>query len=175
VLYQPLEVAVGGHPDLAALPVEELLAHLDRVPEAIRTAVRNSGGGHANHTLYWHSMAPNAGGEPTGWLARAIGDDLGGFDAMKDQMSKAAATRFGSGWAWLSLGTGGKLVIESTANQDTPLSEGSIPLLTVDVWEHAYYLQYQNRRPDYITAWWNTVNWREIGRRFEEAKGRGRW
>jgi len=167
-----LNAALEGHDDLSVLPVEELLTQLDRLPEAIRTAVRNNGGGHANHTLYWQIMGPNGGGEPHGALGLAIARDFGGFDAFKEQLSKAATTRFGSGWAWLSLNTAGTLLVESTANQDTPLSGGRTPLLTVDVWEHAYYLHYQNRRPDYIAAWWNSVNWTEVNRRFVAVGGR---
>ncbi len=169
-----LNAALEGHDDLAALPVEDLLAHLDRVPESIRTAVQNNGGGHANHSLYWQIMGPNGGGEAGGSLARAVARDFGGFEAFKERLSKAASARFGSGWAWLSLDDTGTLLVEATANQDTPLSEGRTPLLTLDVWEHAYYLQYQNRRPDYIAAWWNAVNWIEVNRRFEVAGNRYR-
>ena len=158
--------ALANHPDLAALSVEELIGNLSRVPEDIRTAVRNNGGGHANHSLFWQIMSPNGGGQPGGALAEAINQTFGGFDAFKEQFAKAGATRFGSGWAWLSKDSSGALRVESTANQDSPLMEGRTPLLGVDVWEHAYYLKYQNRRPDYITAWWNTVNWDEVARRY---------
>jgi Fe-Mn family superoxide dismutase len=150
------------------LPVETLIADLSKVPENIRTVVRNNGGGHANHTLFWTVMGPGAGGTPTGDLAAAISAACGSFDQFKEQFAKAGATRFGSGWAWLSL-SGGKLSVESTPNQDSPLMEGRTPVLGLDVWEHAYYLNYQNRRPDYITAFWNVVNWNEVARRFAEA------
>ncbi len=163
--------ALQSHPDLATMPVEQLIGNLNGVPEDIRTVVRNNGGGHANHTLFWQVMAPNAGGQPSGALADAINSAFGGFDAFKEQLAKAATTRFGSGWAWLSADKGGKLQIESTANQDSPLMEGRTPLLSLDVWEHSYYLKYQNRRPEYITAWWNVVNWPEVARRYEAARG----
>jgi len=163
--------ALQSHPDLANMPVEQLIGNLNGVPEDIRTVVRNNGGGHANHTLFWQIMAPNAGGQPTGALAEAINSTFGGFDAFKEQLTKAATTRFGSGCAWLSSDKSGKLQIESTANQDSPLMEGRTPLLGLDVWEHAYYLKYQNRRPEYITAWWNVVNWPEVARRYEAARG----
>ena len=162
--------ALANHPDLAALSVEDLIGDLNRVPDDIRTAVRNNGGGHANHTLFWQVIAPNAGGQPTGALADAINQSFGSFDAFKEQFTKAATTRFGSGWAWLTTDGSGKLQVESTPNQDSPLMEGRTPLLGLDVWEHAYYLKYQNRRPDYITAWWNVVNWPEVARRYEAAK-----
>jgi superoxide dismutase, Fe-Mn family len=162
--------ALKDHPDLLALPVEELIAQLDRVPEGIRTAVRNNAGGHANHSLFWQVMKPGGGGEPTGPLAQAIARDLGGFAPFKDAFTKAATTRFGSGWAWLVV-KGGTLAVTSTPNQDSPLMDGSgTPLLGLDVWEHAYYLDYQNKRPDYITAWWNTINWDEVARRYEAAR-----
>ena len=150
------------------LPVEKLIADLSKVPENIRMVVRNNGGGHANHTLFWTVMGPGAGGAPTGDLAAAINAACGSFDSFKEQFAKAGATRFGSGWAWLSA-SGGKLSVESTPNQDSPLMEGRTPVLGLDVWEHAYYLNYQNRRPDYITAFWNVVNWNEVARRFAEA------
>ncbi|HEX8203302.1 MAG TPA: superoxide dismutase [Isosphaeraceae bacterium] len=162
--------ALKDHPDLQNLPVEELIAQLDRVPEGIRTAVRNNAGGHANHSLFWQVMKPGGGGEPTGALAQAITSDLGGFAAFKETFTKAATTRFGSGWAWLVV-KGGTLAVTSTPNQDSPLMDGSgTPILGLDVWEHAYYLDYQNKRPDYITAWWNTVNWDEVARRYEAAR-----
>jgi Fe-Mn family superoxide dismutase len=157
--------ALEAHPDLAAKPIDELMRGLSSVPEAIRTVVRNHGGGHANHALFWTILAPGGGGQPTGPVAEAISAAFGSFDNFKTQFTNAAATRFGSGWAWLSVDKG-KLVVESTANQDTPLSEGRTPILGLDVWEHAYYLNYQNRRPDYINAFWNIVNWAEVARRF---------
>ncbi len=165
-----LNAAIEKHPELDGKSVEDLLKDLSSVPEDIRTAVRNNGGGHANHSLFWPVMGPQGGGEPSGELAQAIGSAFGGFDSFKDQFSKAAATRFGSGWAWLSLNGSGKLVITSTPNQDSPLSEGLAPVLGLDVWEHAYYLHYQNRRPDYISAWWNVVNWEQVAANFASAK-----
>jgi Fe-Mn family superoxide dismutase len=162
--------ALKDHPSLQAKPVEQLLAQLDSVPEAIRTTVRNNAGGHANHSLFWQIMKPGGGGDPTGALAQAITAELGGFAAFKDAFAKAAAGRFGSGWAWLVLGKGGKLAVSSTPNQDSPIMDGLTPLMGIDVWEHAYYLKYQNRRPDYVAAWWNTLNWDEIGRRYSQGK-----
>lgn len=156
--------AIAGT-DLEKLPVEKLIADLSKVPEDKRTVVRNNGGGHANHSLFWTIMGPGAGGAPSGDLAKAIDSAFGGFEKFKEQFTKAATTRFGSGWAWLSSDKG-KLIVESTPNQDSPLMEGRTPLLGLDVWEHAYYLNYQNRRPDYITAWWNVVNWNEVAKRF---------
>jgi Fe-Mn family superoxide dismutase len=150
--------------------VESLISDLSKVPEDIRTVVRNNGGGHANHTLFWTILSPSGGGEPKGELAAAITSDLGGFAAFKEAFAKAATTRFGSGWAWLSVGKDGKLVVESLPNQDSPLMDGKTPILGLDVWEHAYYLKYQNRRPDYITAFWELVNWPEVARRYAEAK-----
>lgn len=164
-----LNAALEGHADLQNKSVEELISNLDALPEAIRTAVRNNGGGHANHTLFWETIGPNAGGEPTGALAAAIDSELGGFAKFKEDFTKAATTRFGSGWAWLSVNKDGKLVISSTANQDNPIMEGLTPILGLDVWEHAYYLKYQNKRPDYIGAFWNVVNWAEVGKRYEAA------
>lgn len=164
-----LNAALEKHPELGEKSVEELVADLNAVPEDIRTAVRNNGGGHANHSLFWTVLVPNAGGEPTGDLKAAIEEAFGSFDAFKEVFAKAAATRFGSGWAWLVL-DGGKLAVTSTPNQDSPLSEGKTPLLGLDVWEHAYYLNYQNRRPDYISAFWNVVNWDAVAKRYEAAK-----
>ncbi len=155
-----LNAALEAHPDLQSKSVEDLIKDLNALPEAIRTAVRNNGGGHANHTLFWTLLAPNGGGAPTGKAAEAITGAFGSFDTFKEQFAKAATTRFGSGWAWL-VSSSGKLAIESTANQDSPIMEGKTPLLGLDVWEHAYYLKYQNRRPDYIAAFWNVVNWEE--------------
>lgn len=164
-----VNAALEGHDDLAAKSIEDLMSDLASVPEAIRGAVRNNGGGHANHTLFWTVLSPNGGGHPSGELAEAINSTFGSFADFKEQFANAAATRFGSGWAWLSV-DGGKLVVESTPNQDTPLSEGRTPILGLDVWEHAYYLHYQNRRPDYISAFWNFVNWDEVANRFAAAK-----
>ena len=152
--------------DLASASVEEVVRSLDKVPEAKRTAVRNNAGGHANHSLFWTIMGPGGGGKPSGELASAIDSAFGSFDSFKEAFAKAGATRFGSGWAWLSV-AGGKLEVSSTANQDSPLMDGLNPVLGVDVWEHAYYLKYQNRRPDYLTAWWNIVNWDEVAKRFK--------
>lgn len=160
-----LNNALAQAPELADKSVEQLIADLNSVPESIRTAVRNNGGGHANHTMFWEIMGPNAGGQPSGALADAINAAFGSFDGFKEQFAKAATTRFGSGWAWL-ISNGGKLEIISTPNQDSPLMEGKTPILGLDVWEHAYYLKYQNRRPDYITAWWNVVNWDAVSQRF---------
>ena len=161
-----LNGALEKAPELQSKSLEDLLRNLDAVPESIRTTVRNNGGGHWNHTMFWEIMAPNAGGEPTGKLADAIKASFGDFATFKTQLADAAAKRFGSGWAWL-IKDGGKLAITSTPNQDTPIMEGKHAILGVDVWEHAYYLKYQNRRPDYVAAWWNVVNWPEVGRRFE--------
>ena len=170
-----LNAAVEGTP-FADEPVEALIAELDRLPEATRNAVRNNGGGHANHSLFWTVMAPagqGGGGVPTGALAAAIDADLGGFDAFKDAFTKAAISRFGSGWAWLVVNAQGQLAIESSGNQDSPLmrgvGSGATPILGLDVWEHAYYLKYQNRRPEYIAAFYNVVNWPEVARRFDAA------
>jgi len=154
---------------LESKTAEEIISNLAAVPEAIRTVVRNNAGGHANHSLFWTVLGPNAGGKPTGDLAAAIDRELGGFDKFKEDFTKAAISRFGSGWAWLSV-SGGKLQVESTPNQDSPLMEGRTPVLGIDVWEHAYYLLYQNRRPDYITAFWSVINWNEVARRYAAAK-----
>jgi Fe-Mn family superoxide dismutase len=164
-----LNAALEKAPELQKKSLEELLRGINGVPEAIRTAVRNHGGGHANHTLFWQVMGPKGGGEPTGKLADALKGVFGGFDKFKEQFGAAAGSRFGSGWAWL-VHAGGTLVVTSTANQDSPFMDGQTPLLGLDVWEHAYYLKYQNRRPDYIAAWWNVVNWGEVGKRFEAAR-----
>ena len=160
-----LNAALEKHPNLQGNGAEDLVRDLGSVPEDIRTAVRNNGGGHVNHTMFWKMMAPSAGGAPTGAVADAIKASFGGFDAFKEQFAKAGVGRFGSGWAWL-IDSNGKLSIESTANQDNPISEGKKAILGLDVWEHAYYLKYQNRRPDYISAWWNVVNWAEVNRLF---------
>ncbi len=170
-----LNDALAAQPDLASKSIEALLADLNAVPEAIRTAVRNNGGGHFNHNLFWQVIGPKAGGAPGGKLAAAIERDLGGFEAFKEAFSKAAATRFGSGWAWLCVHDGGKLTVCSTPNQDNPLMKGVVdctgtPVLGLDVWEHAYYLNYQNRRPDYIAAWWNVVNWKQVEALYAAAR-----
>ena len=159
-----LNAALEKHPDLQSKSVDDLIRHINTVPEDVRTAVRNNGGGHANHTMFWQIMAPHAGGAPTGHIADALTASFGSFDGLKEQMTKAGVTRFGSGWAWL-IEQNGKLSIESTANQDQPIMEGKKAILGVDVWEHAYYLKYQNRRPDYLAAWWNVVNWNEVSSR----------
>ncbi len=149
-------------------PVEDVLRNLDAIPEDKRPAVRNNAGGHANHALFWQIMSPNAGGEPGGALARAIESAFGGLEQLREQVNDAGMKRFGSGWTWL-VHDGSGLAVTSTPNQDSPVSEGKTPLLGIDVWEHAYYLKYQNRRADYLAAWWNVVNWREVERRFSEA------
>ncbi|MDH6363616.1 Fe-Mn family superoxide dismutase [Enterococcus sp. PF1-24] len=164
-----LNAAIEKHPELADKTIEALVADLAAVPEDIRGAVRNNGGGHVNHTFFWEILAPNAGGEPTGAIKTAIDEAFGSFQAFKDQFKAAATTRFGSGWAWLVVDQG-KLAVMSTANQDSPLSEGKTPVLGLDVWEHAYYLKYKNLRPDYIDAFWNLVNWDEVNKRFAAAK-----
>lgn len=164
-----LNAALEGNADLSGKSLEDLLANLDSVPENIRTAVRNNGGGHANHTLFWNTLSPNGGGVPTGELASAIDSAFGSFDSFKEQFAKAATTRFGSGWAWLIV-DGRKLAITSTPNQDTPVMEGKTPILGLDVWEHAYYLKYQNKRPDYINAFWNVVNWDAVSNLYAAAK-----
>jgi Fe-Mn family superoxide dismutase len=164
-----LNAALEAHPDLAAKSAEALVADLNAVPEAARTAVRNNAGGHVNHTMFWEMMAPGGAKEPGGALAQAIDKAFGGFAQFKEQFAKACAGRFGSGWGWLVVDRNGGLAIESTANQDSPLMEGKTPVLGCDVWEHAYYLKYQNRRPDYVGAWWNVVNWTDVGRRYAAA------
>jgi superoxide dismutase, Fe-Mn family len=154
----------------AGASVEDVLRSLDDLPEDKRTAVRNNAGGHANHSLFWQIMSPDGGGEPSGPLADAIGETFGGFDSFKETVTQNGVTRFGSGWSWV-VWNGSSVETYSTANQDSPLMEGHVPLLGIDVWEHAYYLKYQNRRPDYLAAWWNVVNWDEVGRRYTEAAG----
>jgi superoxide dismutase, Fe-Mn family len=163
-----LNKALEQHPELGDKSAEELIRDLNSVPEDIRTAVRNNGGGHVNHTMFWQIMGPG-GGEPTGTIADAINEAFGSFETFKTQFNDAGAKRFGSGWVWLVRGGDGKLQITSTANQDNPLSEGSFPILGNDVWEHAYYLSYQNRRPEYLSAWWNVVNWDEVNKRYEQG------
>ncbi len=166
-----LNKALESAPDLANKSVEELLANnCAAVPENIRTAVRNNGGGHANHTMFWAIMGPNAGGAPTGDIATQFNNAFGSYDGFKEKFTAAATTRFGSGWAWLVRGKDGGLQVTSTANQDTPLMEGAFPILGLDVWEHAYYLKYQNRRPEYIAAWYNVINWEEVTRRLKAGK-----
>jgi Fe-Mn family superoxide dismutase len=162
-----LNKAIEGAPEMKGKPIEEVLRNIDKVPEKVRQAVINNGGGHANHTLFWEIMGPT-GGEPKGKLADAIKSTFSSFDKFRDELSQAAATRFGSGWAWLVVDKG-KLQVYSTANQDSPLMKGHTPILGLDVWEHAYYLRYQNRRPDYVKAWWMVVNWDNVGMRFEKA------
>ena len=164
-----LNAALESAPELQGKSVEELIANLSDVPEGIRTAVRNHGGGHANHSLFWEIIGPNGGGAPTGNVAAAIEAELGGFEQFKADFTKAATTRFGSGWAWLSV-KDGKLAVSSTPNQDSPIMDGATPILGLDVWEHAYYLNYQNKRPDYITAFWNIVNWDAVEARYNAAK-----
>ncbi|OUM86872.1 MAG: superoxide dismutase [Bacillus thermozeamaize] len=164
-----LNAALEGHPELQQKSVEELISDLNSIPESIRTAVRNNGGGHANHSLFWEIMSPQGGGAPTGALAEDINKTFGSFEKFKEEFTKAATGRFGSGWAWLVV-DGGKLAVMSTPNQDNPLMEGKTPILGLDVWEHAYYLKYQNRRPDYIAAWWNVVNWDAVNERYAKAK-----
>jgi Fe-Mn family superoxide dismutase len=159
-----LNAATEKYPELQAKSVEELLAGFSAVPEDIKTAVRNHGGGHANHSMFWTILTTNGGGAPTGAIADALNSTFGSFDKFKEEFTKAATTRFGSGWAWLNE-VDGKLVVESTANQDSPILEGKKPIFGLDVWEHAYYLKYQNRRPDYIGAWWNVINWAEVNKR----------
>jgi Fe-Mn family superoxide dismutase len=165
-----LNKALDGHPDLQSKSVEDLLRGFDSVPEPIRNAVRNHGGGHANHSLFWQIMGPGGGGAPSGELGDAIERDFGGFDGLKEKLTNAAAGQFGSGWGWLVV-NGGKLEVIARPNQDSPLMEGKTPLLGVDVWEHAYYLKYQNRRPDYLAAWWNTVSWPAVAERYSRARG----
>jgi Fe-Mn family superoxide dismutase len=164
-----LNNALAGSEELLSKSVEEVISNLDAVPEAARTAVRNNGGGHANHSLFWQILSPNGGGAPAGELADAISSKFGSFESFKEEFAKAATTRFGSGWAWLSV-SNGELEVSSTPNQDSPLMEGKTPILGLDVWEHAYYLKYQNKRPDYISSFWNVVNWDEVSKRYSQAK-----
>ncbi|WP_033541938.1 superoxide dismutase [Planococcus sp. CAU13] len=164
-----VNAALEGHEDLSSKSIEELISDLNAVPEDIRTAVRNNGGGHANHSLFWQLLTPNGTGAPSGALAEAIDSKFGSFDEFKTKFENAGKTRFGSGWAWLVV-SNGELEVTSTANQDSPLMEGQTPILGVDVWEHAYYLKYQNKRPDYLAAFWNVVNWDEVSKRYEAAK-----
>jgi Fe-Mn family superoxide dismutase len=161
-----LNAALEKHADLAGKSADDLIKNLSAVPEAIRTAVRNNGGGHVNHTMFWQIMGPGKGGAPSGAIAEAINGAFGSFDAFKDQMNKGGAGRFGSGWVWL-VDSGGKLAVESTANQDNPMMEGKKPIFGIDVWEHAYYLKYQNRRPDYLAAWWNVIDWSAVNARLK--------
>ena len=166
-----LNAALEGAPELAAMPVEALLRRFDTLPATLQGAVRNHGGGHANHSLFWLVMSPQGAGEPGGELALAIERELGGFDAFKQAFTQAALSRFGSGWAWLVVDEAGRLQVESSANQDSPLMHGHTPILGLDVWEHAYYLKYQNKRPDYIAAFYQVVDWAEVARRYQEARG----
>lgn len=165
-----LNAALQNNSEFASLQIHELVRRLNDVPENIRAAVRNNGGGHANHSMFWKIMTPNGGGEPTGELANAIQQAFGSFDAFKTAFNDAGTKRFGSGWAWLVLDRNGKLQVTSTANQDSPLTEGLYPVMGNDVWEHAYYLKYQNRRPEYLNAWWNVVNWNEIAARYTQGR-----
>ncbi|MFN3159514.1 MAG: superoxide dismutase [Rubinisphaera brasiliensis] len=165
-----VNAALEGHPELASKSIEDLMSDLSSVPEDIRGAVRNNGGGHANHSLFWTIMSPNGGGTPSGEVADAINKAFGSFDEFKTKFADAAATRFGSGWAWLCVKSGGEVHVESTPNQDTPLSDGHTPIMGIDVWEHAYYLNYQNRRPDYVSAFWNVIDWDAVEKRYQAAK-----
>jgi Fe-Mn family superoxide dismutase len=167
-----LNKALESAPALQGKSAEELIKDLNAVPENIRTAVRNNGGGHVNHSMFWTIMAPHGGGQPSGPLGEAITSTFGSYDALVEKINSTGVARFGSGWSWLSVDKGGNLVVHSTANQDNPLMEGMHPVMGVDVWEHAYYLKYQNRRADYLKAWWNVLNWDEIARRYAAAKGK---
>lgn len=166
-----LNKALESFEEFEGKSVEAIMADLNSVPDEVRVAVRNNGGGHANHSLFWKVMGPGGGGEPGGELGNALSNAFNGFTEFKDKFSKAGATRFGSGWAWLAVGAGGGLVVLSSPNQDTPLSEGATPILGLDVWEHAYYLNYQNRRPDYIAAWWNVINWEQVAANYAAVVG----
>lgn len=165
-----LNKALEGHEQFQEMDIEEILKSLDQLPEEIRTAVRNNGGGHYNHTLFWKVMSPEGGGNPEGELAKKIDEDLGGFDKFKEEFKKAALGQFGSGWAWLVLKSDGKLAIEPSPNQDNPISKGYKPIIGIDVWEHAYYLKYKNKRADYIDSWWNVVDWKKVSERFDKIK-----
>jgi superoxide dismutase, Fe-Mn family len=165
-----LNGAIEKHPELGSKTIEELLSDLSSVPEDIRTVVRNNGGGHYNHSIFWQIMSPDGGGEPSGEIASAISEAFGDFASFKDTLSKAAIGQFGSGWGWLYL-SGGKLTVKGFPNQDNPIMDGGVPIVGVDVWEHAYYLKYQNKRPDYVAAWWNTVNWAAVNERYNSAGG----
>jgi Fe-Mn family superoxide dismutase len=165
-----LNNALQGQGQFESMPVDALIRRINEVPESIRTVVRNNGGGHSNHTMFWEIMRPGGAGEPTGDLGQAITSTFGSFDTFKTQFNDAGAKRFGSGWVWLILGQDGKLQIATTANQDSPLMEGLFPVMGNDVWEHAYYLKYQNRRPEYLAAWWNVVNWNEVAKRYEQGR-----
>ncbi|WP_032121419.1 superoxide dismutase [Clostridium amazonitimonense] len=165
-----LNAALEKHPELENKDLEELLKNIDSIPEDIKIAVRNNGGGHYNHSMFWNIIGPNKGGKPEGSLEEAINKKFGSFDKFKEEFNKAAATRFGSGWAFLVINQEAELEVVSTANQDNPISEGKTPILALDVWEHAYYLKYQNKRPDYIEAWWNVVDWKEVEKIYENTK-----
>jgi len=165
-----LNAALAGHPDLQSKSIEDLIRDLGSLPDGIRTAVRNNGGGHLNHSIFWNNMSPNGGGAPDGDLAAAIGSAFGSVGDFQTKFAAAGAGRFGSGWVWLCVDGAGKLLIADYPNQDNPITDGITPILGLDVWEHAYYLNYQNRRPDYITAWWNVVNWADVADRFAKAK-----
>ena len=164
-----LNAALEDHADWQGRSIEDILRNIDAVPEAVRTAVRNNGGGYANHSLFWTVMSPDGGGEPDGDLAAAIDSAFGSFSDFKDRLTSAAGGQFGSGWGWLVVSGAGDVKVYSTANQDSPYMQGDTPILGVDVWEHAYYLKYQNKRPEYLAAWWNTVNWGEVARRYADA------
>jgi superoxide dismutase, Fe-Mn family len=166
-----LNTALQGQSQFENLPIEDLIRRLGEVPENIRTAVRNNGGGHVNHTMFWEIMKPGGSRQPTGDLANAINSAFGSLEKLQEAVNDAGAKRFGSGWTWLVLGQGGQLQVVSTANQDSPFTDGVFPILGNDVWEHAYYLKYQNRRPDYLKAWWNVVNWDEVAKRYQRARG----
>lgn len=166
-----LNAALKDNSQFASMSVHDVLHHINDVPDSVRTAVRNNGGGHSNHSMFWQIMTPNGGGQPSGALANAINSTFGSFDAFKAQFNDAGVKRFGSGWAWLILDQSGKLQVISTANQDSPLMDGNYPVMGNDVWEHAYYLKYQNRRPDYLNAWWNVVNWDEVANRYAQGGG----
>lgn len=165
-----LNKALEGHEKYQEMSIKDLLKSLDELPDSIKTAVRNNGGGHLNHKIFWNVMSPNGGGKPIGEVAKKIDEDLGGFDKFKEEFKKAALGRFGSGWAWLVIDKDGKLAVTSTPNQDNPISDGKKPLLGIDVWEHAYYLNYQNKRADYIDSWWNLVDWNVVGEKYNSMK-----